>query len=58
MEPNQYEIGSSKNSPSNSPNSPPLSQVCVAAPVDGGVKTMQSKPSGQWYALHNPYRGV
>jgi hypothetical protein len=26
-----------------------LSQVCVAAPVDGGVKCMHSKPSGQWY---------
>jgi len=28
---------------------PPLIGVCIAAPVDGGVKTMQSKPTGSWY---------
>lgn len=49
MEPSQSEVVAAKNSPSNSPNQAPLSQVCVAAPVDGGVKTMQSKPGGQWY---------
>jgi len=27
---------------------PALVQVCIAAPVDGGVKSMQSKPTGQW----------
>lgn len=25
-----------------------LLQVCIAAPVDGGVKSLQSKPTGQW----------
>jgi len=33
-----------------SPSGAQLVQVCIAAPVDGGVKTMQSKPTGQWYA--------
>ncbi|CAL8104816.1 unnamed protein product [Orchesella dallaii] len=32
---------------------PPLLQVCVAAPVDGGVKSMQSKPTGQWFPNTN-----
>ncbi|OXA52607.1 F-BAR domain only protein 2 [Folsomia candida] len=30
-----------------------LLQVCIAAPVDGGVKSLQSKPTGQWYPTSN-----
>ncbi|CAG7725199.1 unnamed protein product [Allacma fusca] len=36
-----------------SPAAPALFQVCIAAPVDGGVKSMQSKPTGQWYPSTN-----
>jgi hypothetical protein len=63
MEALQSEVmvqSSAKNSPSSSSssnsspnNAAPLSQVCIAAPVDGGVKTMQSKPSGQWFTGTN-----
>lgn len=36
-------------SPKSTTSVVPLLHVCIAAPVDGGVKSMQSKPTGQWY---------
>jgi hypothetical protein len=34
-------------------NLAPLVEVCIAAPVDGNVKSMQSKPMGQWFPNTN-----
>ena len=33
----------------------PLLNLTVAVPIDGGVKNMQSQPTGTWYFLYDSY---
>ena len=33
----------------------PLLNLTVAVPIDGGVKNMQSQPTGTWYFLYDYY---
>lgn len=52
MDAAQSEVANIKGSADSIASGAQLLQVCIAAPVDGGVKTMQSKPTGQWFVIH------